>query len=168
MAVKLTEEMVSAGELRFLEMSHPEDHDFASSPWGRNLVAQIYYAMEKAAPLPELRTLPTRLTADGLDLAIATQQAREKLGELDVTVSIPGFIDLCQQARTALSTNGERERLELLQRDQTIERMACVVEDQIAVDVAHGRLQADSILKRAAAAIRALKTVSATQERTDG
>lgn len=46
----------------------------------------------------------TRLTADGLDLAIATQQARQKLGELDVTLSIEGFIDLARAARAALAS----------------------------------------------------------------
>ena len=38
------------------------------------------------------------LTRDGLELSIATQRARAKFGELDVTVSIPGFIDLCELA----------------------------------------------------------------------
>ena len=49
-AAQLTEDMVSAGEMRYLEMWNPEARDFASSPWGRNLVAQIYYAMQSAAP----------------------------------------------------------------------------------------------------------------------
>lgn len=82
--------------------------------------------------------------------------------------ALNGLRDDLRAAYIPRSTSGERERLELLQRDQTIERMACVVEDQIAVDVAHGRLQADSILKRAAAAIRALKTVSAIGRSSDG
>lgn len=50
----------------------------------------------------------TMLTKDGIELAVATQRAREKLGELDVTVSITGFIDLCQLALKGLALPEER------------------------------------------------------------
>ena len=57
-AVGLTEDMVSAGEMRYLQMLHPDEQNFVSSPWGRNLVAQIYYAMQRAATLPQSEEKP--------------------------------------------------------------------------------------------------------------
>jgi len=58
------------------------------------------------------------------------------------------------------SSPAERERIELLQRDVTLERCASICEEQIAADEAHGRMQSRSILSRTAASIRALKAGS--------
>jgi len=65
------------------------------------------------------------------------------------------------------SESGRREKIELMQRDVTLERCAEICERQVKDDEAHGRMQARSILGRAAASIRALKSSAEVQASPD-
>lgn len=47
-----TPEMIQAGEMRYLELMDPGAHNFASTPWGRHMVAELYMAMVRASQGP--------------------------------------------------------------------------------------------------------------------
>ena len=83
------------------------------------------------------------MTKDGLDLAIATQQARQHIGELDVTLTIESFLEIATLARDAdmfkeLYHDQQRQKCEAQDALGTAQRAEGVAPSDEAVLCANG------------------------------